>query len=109
MHRKKYEYLIKMSDKGGFDITHFNGGGNSLGKVSGSIGGQYTAPRTNGGTQFSIGAQRHGQLLGPKGTHVDIGTVGVNHNINNRVNVHAGGHVGTHGNKGFNVGFGIKF
>lgn len=96
----------------GFKLTHFEGGGKSLGSLSSSVGGIYTTPPTSGGTSFSVGAQRHGEIFRDRG--VNIATAQVNQQINSGTSAYIGASTGfgKHGKQagsGVFAGFGVKF
>ena len=59
---------------------HANGGGNSLGGLSGNVGGSYTHP-VGGGTSVIIGGNRSGGIFHNNGS-TNSGSVGINHTEN---------------------------
>jgi hypothetical protein len=79
----------------GFNMTHFQGGGNNSKNFGGSFGANYTTPQNNFGSSATFGAERHGQTFGRHNQTIGSATFNQQHLPN--VNSYVGASVGSNG------------
>lgn len=85
-------------------VTHFNGGGNSVKDIHGSVGVRQDFSTNGGKTTVHVDVERHGQIFGKNND--TVGRVGIEHNTGKGYSVY--GEVSRGTRSGTNGEIGIK-